>query len=96
MISGETKIRLTQKGAAWLALRESGLIQVDSVAFDERFELFWNNFSEYQMPVIHDLIERTEKATEEANDWKLKVAVAISYSIGMFIGALITAMVTLF
>lgn len=96
MIPGETNIRLTQKGAAWIALRESGFINCDWIEEDEeRFNLFWENFSEYQMPFVHDLIERTEEADEAVYGWKIKVAATVSTIIGMFAGALITAMVML-
>lgn len=96
MISDNTKIRLTQKGAAWLALRESGFITNDSIEEDgERFDIFWENFSEYQMPIIHDLIERTEEADEAVSNWKIKTAVTASTTIGIVAGVILAVVVML-
>lgn len=92
----EMEISLTQKGAAWIALRESGFINCDWIEEDEeRFNLFWENFSEYQMPFVYDLIERTEEADEAVYGWKIKVAATVSNIIGIVVGALLATMVML-
>ena len=41
------KIRLTAKGAAWLALRKNGFIVTDLVDDNRGFEAFWTEYSAF-------------------------------------------------
>ena len=92
MISDNSKIRLTQKGAAWLALRESGFITSDSTETEEeKFELFWDKFSEHQMPFIEDIVENGWENTEHEFHRGKRLGTVLGGLIGMSITALAIA-----